>query len=350
MSTNLPKSSKLLALPPDIRAQIWDQVLTPWTIHFRHVSLNPIRFRASLCTVPESDKQNAFAPAAARKTYIFRHRACQAPVSQALRVLLTCRSMYTELSKLVFIIADFVLSSRFLLISLVERLTPWQAASMRRLTLCDAKYALYWGTLPSALVVTCLLNVRHLSIYVELTYEHYDGDESTVGGNQTVHTQSDRDERLAGIHVLRALKPEMWIADWADKDGENGGEWSTVEQQEVWIERVRGILLGGYREFGTPCAVNNSTLTARCLPTLYREPEGDRGVHGHDAADLWFCYQSQTRVAPNAPMSIILLRVLIYLNAMPPLQPLAPIASVQFVSRLRLGACTSRVQEVRFNS
>ncbi|KAK6428252.1 hypothetical protein LTR95_015607 [Oleoguttula sp. CCFEE 5521] len=248
MSSDLTKSSKLLALPPDVRAQIWDQVLTPWTFHFRHVSLNPIRFRASLCTVPNSDKENAFAPEAVRKTYNLRHRACQAPVSQSLRILLTCRLIYAELSKLVFITADFVLSSRLLLNSLVERLTPWQAAAMRRLTLCDIEYALYWGTLPSAVVAARLLNVRDLRIYVELSNEHYQGDEYDVGGSQTVLRQSDRDARLAGIYALRVLKlerVEMWIADWTDEDEEEeGGEWSTAEQQTIWIERVKGILLG----------------------------------------------------------------------------------------------------------
>ncbi|OQN97636.1 hypothetical protein B0A48_16500 [Cryoendolithus antarcticus] len=248
MSSDLTKSSKFLTLPPDVRAQIWDQVLTPWTIHFRHVSLNPIRFCASLCIVPESDKQNASAPKAARKTNNLRHRACQASVSRALRILLTCRLIYTALSKLVFISADIVLSSRLLLNSLVGRLKPWQAATIRRLTLCDTEYALYWGTLPGALVATRLVNVRHLRIYVELSDEHYQGDEYDVSGSQTVLTQSDRDARLAGISALRVLKlerVEIWIADWTDEDEEEeGGEWSSAEQQAIWIERVKGILLG----------------------------------------------------------------------------------------------------------
>ncbi|KAK6440741.1 hypothetical protein LTR95_003040 [Oleoguttula sp. CCFEE 5521] len=248
MSSDWTKSSKLLALPPDVHAQIWDQVLTPWTIHFRHTSINPVRFRASLCVVPNSDKTPAVAPQAARKTYGLRHRECQDSVAQALRILLSCRLINTELSKLVFTTADFVLTSRLLLNSLVERLRPWQAACICMLTLCDTEYALYWGTLPSALVAARLLNVRHLSIYVELTYEHYDGDEYSIGGEQIVHGQNDRDERLAGIYALRALKPEtaeMSIADWADEEDGEGGEWTTAEQQAVWIERVRGFLLGG---------------------------------------------------------------------------------------------------------
>nr|OQO18216.1 hypothetical protein B0A51_13376 [Rachicladosporium sp. CCFEE 5018] len=84
MSSNLTKSSKLLALPPDVRAQIWDQVLTPWTIQFRHTSIKSLRFRANLCAKSDSDKTNAAAPHAARKTYGLRHRGCQDSVAQAL--------------------------------------------------------------------------------------------------------------------------------------------------------------------------------------------------------------------------------------------------------------------------
>ncbi|OQO05905.1 hypothetical protein B0A48_10001 [Cryoendolithus antarcticus] len=246
MSSNLTKSSKLLALPPDVRAQIWDQVLTRWTIQFRHTSIKSLRFRANLCAKSDSDKTNAVAPQAARKTYGLRHRGCQDSVAQALYILLTCHLIYTELLKLVFITADFVFTSCLLLNSLVARLRPWQAACIRRLTLCDNEYALYWGTLPSPLVTTRLLNVRHLRVYVELTSEHYEGDGFTVGRNQTVLTQSDRDARLAGIYALRLLKlerVEVWIADWADKDEEADWERSTAEQQGVWVERVRGILL-----------------------------------------------------------------------------------------------------------
>nr|OQO22077.1 hypothetical protein B0A51_08918 [Rachicladosporium sp. CCFEE 5018] len=206
--------SRLLALPTDIRLQIWHHIFSQ-TIHTA-----PQLFRSTLCTAPITDEANSLAPNGERSSYETRHQT----------------------SSLIFEKADFVCSDRIILQRFLSRLAPWQLESLRTITLCDIYHQLTWSRVINPDILAKLAHVRHLRLYVELVGNDYT-DDDTAG--RTVNSESNRDYRLMWIHGLKALDLrsfEMWIAD---KDyRKRPGDFRTAEEQAPWIGRVRSIVTG----------------------------------------------------------------------------------------------------------
>ncbi|OQN97635.1 hypothetical protein B0A48_16499 [Cryoendolithus antarcticus] len=233
--------SRLLALPTDIRLQIWHHIFS------QAIHTAPQLFRSTLCTAPITDEANSLAPNGERGSYETRHRQCRSMDSSRvlwsrLRILLTCRLIYTEASKLVFEKADFVCSDRVILQRFLGRLAPWQLESLRTIMLCDIYHQLTWSRVIDRDVLAKLARVRHLRLYVELVGNDYT-DDDTAG--RTVNSESNRDYRLMWIHGMNALDLrsfEMWIADKEYR--KRPGDYRTAEEQAPWIDRVRGAVMG----------------------------------------------------------------------------------------------------------
>nr|OQO22079.1 hypothetical protein B0A51_08920 [Rachicladosporium sp. CCFEE 5018] len=152
------------------------------------------------------------------------------------------------MSALIFKNSELRFADRIVLEHMTMFLAPWQAKSIRTITLCDTTLLLVWRDPVDSCVRKLLSGLKHLNIYVELTGQHFsyeddDTDDSGLWG--TVNTESDRDLRLTGIYSLRSLDLEtvnMWIADPRWRSG--AGRYGTNEAKAPWIERVKGILMG----------------------------------------------------------------------------------------------------------
>ncbi|KAK6440740.1 hypothetical protein LTR95_003039 [Oleoguttula sp. CCFEE 5521] len=226
--------SRLLALPTDIRLQIWHHIFSQ-TIHVGHVfSSHPStlrKFRSALCTASTSDKANSLAPNGKRS-----------PFETTLSILLTCKVVYAEASKVVFEKATLACSDRIILERFCGRLAPWQQEALRTITLCDIYHQLTRSHVIDRDTITRLAHLRHLNLYVELVGNDYT-DDDTAG--RTVNSESNRDHRLMGVYGFEALDLrsfEMWTTDKEYR--KRPGDFRTAKEQAPWIDRVRNIVMG----------------------------------------------------------------------------------------------------------
>lgn len=248
-----------LSLPPDIRLEIYSALLGGKTLRFNDYFFELGNRGIFLCraSVPDNalfhdgevQKVAKFGPSEVHKSLQARHSACYANwEGLQVQFLRVCELIYREASLVPFKENAFVFPSPQMAAHLIERLAPWQAAAIEKVTLHQQRHWRYWAkpylNSKYPLCFAPLPGLRHVRIIIELNFNNL----PTLPADWA--NEVDQDKMIAAMADFTSKKLSKVEIAIVDMTWNAPLHWRVLTEKQLagWASRIRRLLDKGKSE------------------------------------------------------------------------------------------------------
>lgn len=197
------ESSHLLALPPEIRLNIYEYLRGGRTIHIRHPIHSNLEIRHCVCERFDTDFQSSDRQRLSKTSgYRHEHEHCRRDLfpSNGLNLLLVCRHIYVEAALTSFQDNLFAFMAPSDITEFLNLLTPRQQQSITHVLLYETNHRRAWSKPLEPDIARRLTGLSHLFLYLETCILDLTGSNAYP----SLHDPGALEQVFAGIRALKA--------------------------------------------------------------------------------------------------------------------------------------------------